>query len=128
LNEDEALEGIQSLLGSEYTVLMLSLEGPLLKQVKLLAQTAYFISLAGSGSHQMMWLPNGAVSITIAHPYHNDVKAGICSKSTRVLCLKSPSSYPNGTALPAGDLECRRAQFPVVANLSALEGQLKLAK
>ena len=41
----------------------------ILDQVRLVANATIFIHVSGSGSHQFIWLPDGAASLVIVHPH-----------------------------------------------------------
>ena len=51
------------------TVKVATFDGiPILDQVRLVAMASIFVHVSGSGSHQFMWLPDGAASLVIVHP------------------------------------------------------------
>ncbi len=84
------------------TVKVATFDGiPILEQVRLVANAAILVHVSGSGSHQFIWLPDGAASVTIVHPHvglnvigHGGVGGGglilndfLCWKHPTILCV-----------------------------------------
>jgi hypothetical protein len=72
------------------------------QQIAVVATAAVFVHVAGSGSHQFIWLPDGAASIVIVHPEHisfagagqygvlaGQVNAILCAKRPDIFCLQA---------------------------------------
>ena len=126
LNEADVVETIQRTLGTSCTVESVDFNRnmTLIDQIRYVSSATWLISLAGSGSHQMLWLPDGAVSLVILHPFHHDkdVNKVICDHMTTILCLQSESVVPDGVDVPEDPMA--RKNVDVNAKLSELEAAI----
>lgn len=78
----------------------------ILDQVRLVANATIFVHVSGSGSHQFIWLPDGAASLAIVHPHlglnviGNGAPGGgglvlnefLCWRHPTVLCVTAGSN------------------------------------
>ena len=118
LNEKELLLTLNQHFSKACLIQTTVLGGPIVRQLHLLASTSVLISVSGSGSHMMMWLPDGATSIQILHPTHGDVNQKLCSMTDKIFCKKVSSRFPHNISIP--DSQPLQSGLPVIVDLSEL--------
>jgi hypothetical protein len=88
------------------------------EQVRLLSQTAIYIAVPSSESHMAMFMPDGAVSVTVRHPNHHNVNSHLCAMSPALHCY-----YEDTLLEECAENPCHR-QAGVSVNLRNLESLL----
>lgn len=118
------LQELTNALPSHCAVDHIDFDGAFADQIKKIASTSGIISIASSASHQMIWLPDGAFSLVIDHPFHNDTNSMVCKKMHNVLCLRARSTVADETDIP-DDLSGKMS-LSVVADVSEVLRQFRI--
>lgn len=126
MNEKELNSRLESEFGTRCIVKRLIMEGMSLEtQIREISQTSILISVAGSGSHHAIWLPDQGASILILHPANINVNRGICHHS-RLNCYHSSASFLNEDKLFNLNEETVK-KLDVVCNIDDVTSQVREA-
>jgi hypothetical protein len=125
-NIDDVSAAMQDFFGSACQVVTTRLEGDILTQVRLVATLRFLITVSGSGSHHMIWLPDGSVSIVVQHPFHGDVNRVICAKHAGVLCLTANSTLAPGEEAGPASSPLARISADVIVDVQYLRQLLQI--
>lgn len=127
VNEKELRSRLQSEFGTVCIIKTIIMEDMSLEaQIKEVSQTSILISVAGSGSHHAIWLPDQGASILILHPANINVNLGICSHS-RLNCYHSNASFLDEDRLSNLDEEAIK-KLDVTCNIDDVTKQVREAR
>lgn len=124
-NAEVLLQELRSLLPGHCTIEHTDFSGAFADQIRHVASLNGIISVASSGSHQMMWLPDGAFSLVIEHPFHADTNRKVCENVQNVLCLRAPSNISDAAAAAPHSLSERMA-LPLIADVEEVLRQFRI--
>ena len=125
INEQDVFNTVKSVVGlCEMVVADFSLYS-IKEQVSLVADTTVFVALTGSGAHNMIWLPDGGISVSLIHPAQYHVNSPICASSITLNCQEVRTTFPPDAIVPEDILQ--RMNVDVLCDLDDLEKKLVAA-
>lgn len=105
INEEALLFSLEKQFSSDCTIKKLIFEHmALIDQIKEISDTTIMISVAGTGSHHAIWLPDNGTDILLLHPGNINVNLKICQHSKHK-CFRSQTYLEDGPVNPNSQVE-----------------------
>lgn len=114
LNFDAIVNSIRGKLGPEWKVTTPEMANyPVAGQFEMMATAALLVTIVSTEAHFAIFLPDGAASIVVSHPFHHDVNEFLCNMTPTLHCFAPKIHYC--------EPECTNRDADVHVNVTQLE-------